>query len=77
MTALCDTLSEIAEQCGDSETVGKLRQQINDVFSRPGPSIMFYGLYNAGKSTMINAIFGREIALTGDIPTTSGVQRIP
>jgi len=34
---------------------------------------MVYGVYNAGKSTLINAIFGREIAKTGDIPQTSQI----
>ncbi|GMK41139.1 hypothetical protein PCCS19_41950 [Paenibacillus sp. CCS19] len=37
------------------------------------PSLMFYGVYNAGKSTLLNAIFGEERAKTGDIPVTAEV----
>ena len=49
LTALRDSLSEIAEQCGNTEAAGQLRRQTDAIFSRQGPSIMFYGLYNAGK----------------------------
>jgi predicted GTPase len=35
------------------------------------PSIMLYGIYNAGKSTLLNAIMGEEKAEVGDIPTTT------
>lgn len=35
--------------------------------------IMFYGAYNAGKSTLINTILGAEQAKTADIPTTDSV----
>jgi len=38
------------------------------------PTIMVYGTYNAGKSTLINALFGQEeLAKTGDAPETSTV----
>lgn len=39
----------------------------------PDLSIMVYGVYNAGKSTLINALAGAEVAATGDIPLTSQV----
>lgn len=39
----------------------------------PEASIMIYGVYNAGKSTLINALLGREVAVTDDIPTTDKV----
>lgn len=35
--------------------------------------IMVYGAYNAGKSSLINAMSGEERAATGDIPTTDRV----
>lgn len=35
--------------------------------------VMIYGVYNAGKSTLINALIGREDAATGDIPLTDKV----
>ncbi|MCH5209320.1 MAG: 50S ribosome-binding GTPase, partial [Oscillospiraceae bacterium] len=51
-------------------------RSVEEILSRKLPSICFYGLYNAGKSSIINAIFGKEIARVGDIPTTREVQTI-
>lgn len=45
--------------------------------AKENPTVMFYGLYNAGKSTLINALCKQEIAQVGDIPTTVSVQSIP
>lgn len=39
----------------------------------PDARIMVYGVYNAGKSTLINALLRREAAATGDIPLTDKV----
>lgn len=35
--------------------------------------VMVYGVYNAGKSTLINALLGREAAPTDDVPLTAHV----
>lgn len=35
--------------------------------------VMVYGVYNAGKSTLINALLGEERAATGDVPQTDRV----
>ena len=35
--------------------------------------IMVYGVYNAGKSTLINALLSKEVALIADIPKTDSV----
>ena len=35
--------------------------------------VVVYGAYNAGKSTLINALLGEERARVGDIPTTDRV----
>ncbi|WP_304335475.1 dynamin family protein, partial [Conchiformibius steedae] len=35
--------------------------------------IMVYGVYNAGKSTLINALLGKEVAPIADIPKTDSV----
>lgn len=40
---------------------------------KPDASIMVYGVYNAGKSTLINALLGAETAPTGDFPLTDRV----
>ena len=37
------------------------------------PKLMVYGIYNAGKSTLINALLGGEFAPVGDVPTTKAV----
>jgi small GTP-binding protein len=37
------------------------------------PWIMVYGIYNSGKSTLINALLGEERAKVGDVPTTDRV----
>ena len=34
------------------------------------PKVLVYGIYNAGKSTLVNAICGREVAEVGNRPTT-------
>ncbi len=39
----------------------------------PDANIMMYGVYNAGKSTVINALVGKEVAATGDVPLTNSV----
>jgi tRNA U34 5-carboxymethylaminomethyl modifying GTPase MnmE/TrmE len=46
---------------------------IDEKLNNFNPTLMVYGVYNAGKSTLINALFGREIAKTGDIPQTSQI----
>ena len=37
------------------------------------PQIMMYGIYNAGKSSVINALIGKDVAKVADIPTTDNV----
>lgn len=39
--------------------------------------IMVYGVYNAGKSTLINALLGEERAAEGPVPTTAVVASYP
>jgi GTP-binding protein EngB required for normal cell division len=47
---------------------------INAKLADFNPSIMVYGTYNAGKSTLLNALFGQEeMAKTGDSPETSEI----
>ncbi|MCE5989548.1 50S ribosome-binding GTPase [Pseudomonas sp. LM20] len=41
------------------------------------PTIMVYGIYNAGKSTLLNALMGRVEAKMADRPATSTVTEYP
>jgi len=60
-------ISSDEERCDFQE---HLHQKVEDFT----PTLMVYGTYNSGKSTLINAIFGvEEMAKTGDIPETSQV----
>lgn len=51
-----------------------LKTQIEDKQNHPEAMIMVYGVYNAGKSTLINALLGREEAPTGDVPLTAEIK---
>lgn len=53
-----------------------LNEKVIPLIKRHTPSIMFYGVYNSGKSSIINAIFGEYIAEVNDIPTTKAVKKI-
>ena len=50
-------------------------EEIKIMISRSNPSLMFYGIYNAGKSSVLNAIFGEEVASVNDIPETHSVTK--
>lgn len=56
--------------------IQKIDFEIENQLQKYTPSLMFYGVYNAGKSSLINALVGKEIAKVGDIPTTASIQRI-
>ena len=60
---------------GDSNRIESFNAHIEEKLQNFNPTIMIYGVYNAGKSTLINAIFGvEEMAKTGDAPETSEVK---
>lgn len=50
-----------------------LEKQIAQKQKDATPVVMVYGVYNAGKSTLINALLGKEVAETGDTPLTNTV----
>lgn len=56
--------------------IQKIDFELEKQLQKYTPSLMFYGVYNAGKSSLINALVGEEIAKVGDIPTTASIQRI-
>jgi GTP-binding protein EngB required for normal cell division/flagellar motility protein MotE (MotC chaperone) len=67
---------DILNEMDKKKEADVLKKQSDEVLDRGMPSLMFYGVYNAGKSSIINAIFKKKIADVGDVPTTSEVQNI-
>ena len=64
--ALCETYNPNA--------IASIRELSRAKKARAGASIMVYGVYNAGKSTLINALLGQELAAVADVPETACVQ---
>jgi len=55
--------------------IDEFKNHIDEKLNNFNPTLMIYGVYNAGKSTLINAIFGEEEkAKTSDIPETAKIQ---
>lgn len=50
-------------------------QNARETATRQKPHILCTGIYNAGKSTLLNALLGEEKFPTGDIPTTKATAR--
>lgn len=51
----------------------ELGVRLHDKSTQLSPRIMVYGIYNAGKSTLLNALMGRADAAMADRPQTSEV----
>ena len=56
-----------------ADTIRQSTQQIEQKLQNLKPTIMVYGIYNAGKSTLINALIGQEKAKVSDRPETDMV----
>ena len=48
-------------------------REIYNALEKSKPSLMFYGIYNSGKSSLLNSIFGEEKASVNDVPETHKV----
>ena len=58
----------------DSAEFAKTFAEINaDKIRKVEPEIMVYGIYNAGKSSILNELIGEDRAKVEDIPTTDSV----
>ena len=56
------------------DELDSFNQHIESKLADFKPTLMIYGTYNAGKSTLLNALFGQEeMAKTGDAPETKDV----
>lgn len=69
----------IEEICAKYNAAGltPIRKLVAEKRASPHASIMVYGVYNAGKSTLINALLGAERAKVADRPETDSVSRYP
>ncbi len=50
--------------------IQRIDSEVSTLINVKKPKIMVYGIYNAGKSTLINSIIGKAVAETRDCPTT-------
>lgn len=57
----------------ESDTRDAFRNLVQEKLVQSHPSLMFYGVYNAGKSSLLNAILGETRAKVGDVPETREV----
>lgn len=59
-----------------SKYLGDADERVNQLTERLQNGrlqVMLFGAYNAGKSTLVNALLGTEAAQVGDVPTTDSV----
>lgn len=73
LRSLFEAASPKLSQYLAEEDVVTLGQEIKQRTTDQQPVVMVYGVYNAGKSTLINALVGAEVAEVGDIPKTDRV----
>ncbi len=76
LSDIFDAFDEIEPIGGkyDPEGLGRMRRVVAEKRKTPSASIMIYGVYNAGKSTLINALLGeQDRAKVGDAPETAKV----
>ncbi|WJM96871.1 50S ribosome-binding GTPase [Pseudomonas defluvii] len=76
MTQLLALYDEVDGLCEtyNPNAVASIRELSRTKKAQAGASIMVYGVYNAGKSTLINALLGQELAAVADVPETARVQ---
>jgi GTPase SAR1 family protein len=53
-----------------ADVLSKHAVRVKELDHNAGPSVMFYGDYNAGKSTLLNAVMGKAVAEVKDVPAT-------
>ncbi|MCK5717601.1 MAG: 50S ribosome-binding GTPase, partial [Thiomargarita sp.] len=59
----------------ETQDITILKKELYHTIDNDVLQIMLYGAYNAGKSTLINALLGRDAAKVKDIPTTFKVDQ--
>ncbi|HQN73169.1 MAG TPA: 50S ribosome-binding GTPase, partial [bacterium] len=66
-------IKEIAVKHLDGKDLEKLNLISDRIKGENPPMIIIYGVYNAGKSSLVNALTGEEVAEVGKIPTTDRI----
>ncbi len=70
--SIYDRLEKILPtQAKDNIAFRELQTIFEDKREESDATIMVYGVYNAGKSTLINALIGKEVAEVDDVPKTA------
>jgi GTP-binding protein EngB required for normal cell division len=69
--AVANEINTLTKEIVEEHKRKDFMQTITDKIEDFQPSLMLYGTYNAGKSTLLNALYGEERAKTGDAPETS------
>lgn len=73
MAAYEATGTFVREEGSATDRFQPIQEVFEDKKANADAVIMVYGVYNAGKSTLINTLLGREEAATDDIPLTDRV----
>lgn len=71
--ALKAIVEESSQLSSQDDAFSKVKAIFEDKIANPDLKIMVYGVYNAGKSTLINAMAGEEVAEVGDVPVTATI----
>lgn len=62
---------EIPEEC--EYCVSQINDSVRSLLNFDKPKVMVYGIYNSGKSTLINALMKQEVAEMADRPMTDQI----
>jgi len=57
----------------EKDEIAKIINHINSKLDHMHPTVMLYGTYNSGKSTLLNALLSKEVAAVADKPETDKV----
>ena len=77
MTQMICTHSQLLERYLQEGRWLQFKDHLAGELAREKPTIMMFGVYSAGKSSLINALSGQKVAAEGRSPTTEKVSRYP
>lgn len=73
--AITEEWSSIAAGRLPEDQISAVSQHVRSKLGQMNPVISLYGVYNAGKSTLLNALTGESMAPMGSAPTTYSVNQ--